>query len=120
MKLYSFGIPTQYVSWFKSFLKDHTFSIMVNGSLNSKVSSIPSGVQQGTVVGPLLFLVLMNDVLLSLPSAIHFAVFADDIKLYSHDPVLLQTGIDIVSKWASAYSLPQNYSSRFQKPGSSL
>ncbi|EFP09149.1 hypothetical protein CRE_25525 [Caenorhabditis remanei] len=79
---------------------------MVNGSLNSKVSPIPSGVPQGTVAGPLLFLVFINDLLLSLPPSLHFAAFADDIKLYSHDPIILQTGIDTVSKWASSNSLP--------------
>ncbi|EFO89741.1 hypothetical protein CRE_07413 [Caenorhabditis remanei] len=63
---------------------------MVNGSLDNKISSIPSGVPQGTVSGPLLFLIYISDLLLKLPPNIHFAAFADDIKLYSHDPVLLQ------------------------------
>ncbi|EFO90188.1 hypothetical protein CRE_24195 [Caenorhabditis remanei] len=105
-KLKGFGVPLQYVSWFQSFLKDRTFSVMVNGSIDSIISPIPSGVPQGTVAGPLLFLIFINDLLLSLPSSIHFAAFADDIKLYSHDSILLQSGIDIVSEWASANSLP--------------
>ncbi|EFO90721.1 hypothetical protein CRE_08137, partial [Caenorhabditis remanei] len=51
-KLKGFGVPLQYVSWFQSFLKDRTFSVMVNGSIESIISPIPSGVPQGKVTGP--------------------------------------------------------------------
>ncbi|EFP00847.1 hypothetical protein CRE_07070 [Caenorhabditis remanei] len=50
-----------------AFLKERTFSVMVNGSLDNKISPIPSGVPQGTVSGPLLFLIYINDLLLKLP-----------------------------------------------------
>ncbi|EFO94294.1 hypothetical protein CRE_03458 [Caenorhabditis remanei] len=67
-------------------------------------SPIPSGVPQGTVSGPLLILQLIyiNNLLLKLPPNIHFAAFAYDIKLYSHDPVLLQHEFIIFLALASA------------------
>ncbi|EFP00841.1 hypothetical protein CRE_07076 [Caenorhabditis remanei] len=66
-KLANFGLSNPHISWFEAFLKERTFSVMVNGSLDNKISPIPSGVPQGTVSGPLLFLIYINDLLLKLP-----------------------------------------------------
>ena len=74
-----------------------------NGSF-SEHSSIESGVPQGSVLGPLLFLIYINDLERNIKSNITF--FADDTMLYSivRDPELsaneLNHDIDIIHKWA--------------------
>uniref|UniRef100_A0A8R1IJE5 Reverse transcriptase domain-containing protein n=1 Tax=Caenorhabditis japonica TaxID=281687 RepID=A0A8R1IJE5_CAEJA len=67
---------------------------------------IPSGVPQGSVSGPFLFLVFLNDLLYSLPPTIHFSVFADDIKVYHHNPHIVQNAINIISDWSVCNELP--------------
>ena len=72
---------------------------------------VTSGVPQGSVLGPLLFLVYIND----LPEVVqgHVKMFADDTKLYSaistpHDRCSLQTDLDAMVKWSDTWQLPFN------------
>ncbi|EFO89661.1 hypothetical protein CRE_07537 [Caenorhabditis remanei] len=111
-KLDNFGIPINITSWFADFLSDRTFSVKIDDFVDASSASIPSGVRQGSVSGPLLFLVFINDLLLKLEDIplLHIAGFADDIKLFSHDPLALQMGINLVDSWASNNSLPLAHS----------
>ena len=79
---------------------------MINGS-SSDYSEIESGVPQGSVLGPLLFLIYINDLERNIKSNIRF--FADDTMLFSvvNDPVI--SGADLGKKlrgdlYASLYS----------------
>ncbi|PIC41786.1 hypothetical protein B9Z55_009079 [Caenorhabditis nigoni] len=107
-KLVNFDIPNSFISWFSDFLTGRTFSVKINDHLGTPSSIIPSGVPQGTVSGPLLFIIFINDLLLELEKIprLHVAAFADDIKLYSYDPLAIQTGIDTVVTWSASNSLP--------------
>lgn len=105
-KLELFGIPLPIINWFGDFLPERSFSVKVNDSIVKFSQPIISGVPQGSVSGPLLFLIFINDLLLSLPTELCFGAFADDIKLYSNDPVVLQKGIDTVVEWSISNSLP--------------
>ena len=60
-KLSLLGIKGKLLDWIKSFLTDRTQYVVVNGFLSDPCKVI-SGVPQGSVLGPLLFLVLIGDI----------------------------------------------------------
>ena len=66
-KLSLYGIQESAYDWFESYLNNRTQKCVVNGSL-SKVCSLGCGVPQGTILGPLLFLIYIND----LPNCLSF------------------------------------------------
>ena len=59
-KMNLYGIQGTALDWFKSYLTNRTQRCLVNGSL-SRVCSLKCGVPQGTILGPLLFLIYIND-----------------------------------------------------------
>ena len=77
--------------------------MVLNGSYSS-YSAVESGVPQGSVLGPLLFLVYINDLGRNIKSNIKF--FADDTMLFSivKDPAIsdnnLNHDLDIIQQWA--------------------
>jgi hypothetical protein len=79
-KLPKYGIEGKLLSWIRSFLSDRRQSVNINGKLSSYVS-VSSGVPQGSVLGPLLFLIYINDIEDRLEYS-QFKLFADDCKLY--------------------------------------
>uniref|UniRef100_A0A1I7T844 Reverse transcriptase domain-containing protein n=1 Tax=Caenorhabditis tropicalis TaxID=1561998 RepID=A0A1I7T844_9PELO len=109
-KLANFGLPSLLLSWFDNFLSDRSFSIKVNEFIEPTCHSVPSGVPQGTVSGPLLFLVFINDIFSLFPPSVKVSAFADDLKLSSHLPLELQASLDIVDNWSSINRLPLAHS----------
>lgn len=77
-KVQKLGIQGKLLQWINEFLTNRTQSIMVNGRLSSKRPVI-SGVPQGSVIGPLLFLVLISDIDEKTFYSI-IASFADDTR----------------------------------------
>ena len=102
-KLKQNGISGNLLKFFESYLHNRKQRVILNGSY-SEYSPIESGVPQGSVLGPLLFLVYINDLEKNIKSNVKF--FADDTMLYSivNDPV--QTGadlnhdLDVIQQWA--------------------
>ncbi|MEW8547929.1 MAG: reverse transcriptase family protein, partial [Candidatus Thiodiazotropha sp.] len=79
-KLYNYGIVGKIFNWIEDFLSNRKQRVMINGS-KSEWQNITSGIPQGSVLGPVLFLIFIND----LPDAINVCIklFADDGKMYS-------------------------------------
>ena len=78
-KLPAFGFASPFISWTSSFLSDRTISVRVDGAI-SNVHQVNSGVPQGSVLSPTLFLLFVNDLLSSTSNPIH--AFADDATLH--------------------------------------
>ena len=79
--------------------------------MHSEWSNVVSGVPQGSVLGPILFLIYVNDI----PSVVdsHLLLFADDIKLYrriqsENDTVQLQEDINNLLNWSNTCLLNFN------------
>ena len=79
IKLWNMGVTGTLWSWFASYLSNRSQCVSVNNCLSSFLSVI-SGVPQGSILGPLLFLIFIND----LPSTIisQSLIFADDTKCF--------------------------------------
>ena len=111
-KLEHYGIRGCALQWFRSYLSDRKQCVSVNGS-NSDLLSVTCGVPQGSVLGPLLFLIYTND----LPNAskrLTFYLFADDTNIYyeSKDLANLTKTVNkelrLVKKWVDANKLSLN------------
>jgi len=111
-KLHYYGICGQMLTWFSSFLLNRYQRVVVNGS-QSSWSDVISSVPQGTVLGPLLFLLYINDITGNIQSNIR--LFADNCIVYrtirsQDDFCKLQNDISSVSKWAETWQMRFNSS----------
>ena len=96
-----YGVTGSLLKWLESFLKDRTQRVMVDGQ-SSDYCGVASGVPQGTVMGPILFLIFIND----LPTVVDSPckLFADDLLIYRHistreDQTILQQDLDKLASW---------------------
>ena len=98
------------LQWIKSFLSNRTQKVVVEGKSSSS-APVTSGVPQGTVLGPLLFLAYIND----LPSKVHAKarLFADDCLLYcriktDEDAESLQDDLNKLQDWEADWQMHFN------------
>ena len=80
-KLQFYGIQGSTLAWIKSWLTSRSQSVIVDG-VCSKSAVVTSGVPQGTVLGPLMFLLFINDKQDDLVCTLR--LFADDVLLYQN------------------------------------
>ena len=106
-KLQNLGVKGRLLDVILDFLSDRQFTVRV-GDAHSKTHSIPSGIPQGSVLGPLLFLLYVND----LPEDIlnHISLFADDLKMFapSSTPDVNQRDLDALTVWQDMWLLSFN------------
>ena len=82
-KLQHIGIQGAILDWISSFLSDRVMRVSAIGS-KSQPRDVTSGVPQGSVLGPLLFLIYINHVAANLTC--DYKIFADDLKIYACIP----------------------------------
>ena len=111
-KLTNLQLDRHVLTWIQSYLVNRSQVVAVGGVQSSSVPVI-SGVPQGSVLGPLLFLIYINDVtsLMSAPSKL--TLFADDMTLYRTisspaDYIVLQSDITAISTWVAGNHLELN------------
>ena len=107
IKLESYGICNKTLDVVSDFLSDRSFRVSV-GNEQSESFPVTSGVPQGSVLGPLLFLLYIND----LPGKLrnHVSLFADDLKMHgiSNEKSLNQKDINELFKWQNIWLLTFN------------
>ncbi len=110
-KLEKYGVSGKFLKWIKEFLVGREIKVVINNSV-SKSFPVRSSVPQGSVLGPFLFLVYINDIV----DCVKFSqirLFADDIKLfvkssskdYHIQTLRLQQDLDRIHSWSQDWQL---------------
>ena len=104
-KLELYGIDENLLKWIKSFLSGRSQTVKVNGS-KSLPADVTSGIPQGSVLGPLLFVLYINDLLDGITS--DGLLYADDAKIFrlissSSDARKLQMDILKLEDWSKCW-----------------
>ena len=112
LKVKDLGIVDKTANWIESWLSDRCQRVVING-LKSEWENVTSGVPQGSVLGPLLFLIFINDLDNGINS--NMLKFADDTKLYRginsiEDSVMLQEDLDRLIEWSNLWQMSFNVS----------
>ena len=110
-KLKSHGMGNSIINWIEQWLTDRRQRVVVDGEVSSW-KSVLSGVPQGSVLGPILFLVYINDLEEGVTGKI--LKFADDTKLFRKvkeigDKQNLQDDIDKLVKWSEKWQMLFNF-----------
>ena len=106
-KLEACGVRGRALDWVRDFLVGRRQLVMVEG-VSSGWRQVVSGVPQGSVLGPLLFLVFISDLAREVDPGSHVRLFADDVKLFrvvkgASDRSALQADLAAVSQWAKKW-----------------
>ncbi len=109
-KLHSYGINEGIIKWVESFLSNRKQRVNINGS-SSSWQNVLSGVPQGSVLGPLLFVIFINDLPEQVDSLLY--LFADDAKMFqnivgAHSETLLQNDLLKIQQWTESWMLKLN------------
>lgn len=107
-KLKGMGFDSIYVNWFSDYLTNRSICVKVNGALSS-YKSISAGVPQGSVMGPLFFLIYINNINTGLKNPVH--LYADDTCLsinfnqtnLESKTISLNNDLEQINKWAKMW-----------------
>ena len=109
-KLDTYGIRGHLLNWINAFLTNRSQVVKVNNA-ESEPAPVISGIPQGSVLGPILFVIYIND----LPNVVNSNIFlfADDTKIMSQitsreDACVIQNDLDLLEKWSDKWLLKFN------------
>lgn len=108
-KLKGFGFGNHLLQWLQSYLTDRSQIVVIGGEQSERI--VPSsGVVQGSILGPLLFVLFINDLLTSLSSS---SAFADDLKVFRKindvtDCHILQREVSKIVEWCNKNRMSLN------------
>jgi retron-type reverse transcriptase len=111
-KLEHYGIRGLCIEWFKSYLKERK-QIVKYKEYNSSEMTITTGVPQGSILGPLLFLLYINDIE-NCSKVISFVLYADDTNAFYSNSCLtsltntMQEEMNKIMNWLNANKLSIN------------
>ena len=103
-------VNSSIIKWITNYLSNRTQKTLVDNTLSNSIE-ITSGVPQGSVLGPLLFVAYIDDLIKLITSTCHHTTvyaFADDIKLVSTDADNMQMALNVVSSWIKNWQLNLN------------
>ena len=108
---YYIGIEGQLLRWLRSFLTGRRQRVRI-GQTYSNWEYVTSGIPQGTVIAPFLFILYINDIQKGL-NGVKIFKFADDTKLYCSinnltDTTKLQWNLDLMGDWFTKWRMPVN------------
>ena len=106
-KLKGYGIVGNILDWIRAFLLGRTQRVRINEATSAK-ERVLSGIPQGSILGPVLFTIFIND----LPDLVqsNCKIFADDTKLYniSTNHTTLQRDLNSLQEWSDTWNLQFN------------
>lgn len=110
-KLEMIGIHGDLLRWFASYVDNRCQAVVINNYISSWVE-IPSGVPQGSLLGPLLFVIFVNDIEKCLKTS-KLLCFADDMKIFARirtyaDTILLQEDLNLLQSYCIKNKLDLN------------
>ena len=114
IKIYlkQYGIHPLYINWIKQYLNDRKQRVQINNEY-SEWQNVTSGIPQGSVLGPLLFVIYVNDLPEACNEFCDIYFFADDAKMSKtiknkNDIENLQKGCNALEKWTNLWLVSLN------------
>jgi len=111
-KLQNYNLKVNVIQWIRSFLCYRKQRIKINGCY-SEWADVISGIPQSTILGPILFMIYINDLPEICKQFARIYLFADDAKLFKHvicdeDHKALQLGLNALQDWSNKWLLNLN------------
>lgn len=112
LKFQRLRVPPVLIKWIQAYLKDRRQFVEID-NIRSRTLHVTSGVPQGSMLGPLLFLVYINDLPEFLGSEVSLRIFADDCVLYTPissnaDQQRLNLGLSCLKAWCDEWDMVIN------------
>lgn len=108
-KLNELGIHSSLLGWIESYLTGRSQYVKISG-WSSRVFEVTSGVPQGSHLGPLLFILFINDVTKNLSASMSYFMYADDLKICRvirsvRDSIEMQRDLNGLVQWCRSNKL---------------